>query len=88
MKARSFLYPKAESSPPSRPSTEPSQSDFSAAPQTYGVGRLRRDRLTVIAPRLEWFPRAAPKRRHVLFPGPVVDAFSAVARSAAGLTLQ
>src|ERR1700710_2045162 len=26
------------------------------------------ERLTVIAVRLEWFPRAAPKRRHVLFP--------------------
>jgi hypothetical protein len=33
-----------------------------------------RNRLTVIALRIEWFPRAAPKRRHVLFPAPVADA--------------
>jgi hypothetical protein len=36
--------------------------------------RLLRGMLTVIAARIEWFPRAALKERHVLFSTRVIDA--------------
>jgi hypothetical protein len=36
--------------------------------------RLLRGMLTVIAARIEWLPRAALKKRHVLFSTRVIDA--------------
>jgi hypothetical protein len=45
--------------------------DFSTTPQSYGLDKRRETlvwrALTVIGARLKWLPRAALKRRHVLF---------------------
>src|SRR5204862_4728045 len=63
------------------------QAGLSTAPEVNApAGRLR-ERLTVVAARIEWFPRAAPKRRHVLFSGPAVDASALMRALRPGLTL-
>jgi hypothetical protein len=62
--------------------------DVSATPEVYGAGGRLRERLTVIAVRLEWFHVPPRKGGTFCFPGLVADAVRADARIATVPNLQ